>query len=50
MFAHCDHIQISGSQDFSRVLETIDNRFISITVTIIVQSFIKHLQGGPTPV
>jgi hypothetical protein len=34
LFTHCDHLQISGSQDFSRVPKTTENRLISIPVTI----------------
>jgi hypothetical protein len=46
LFTHGDHLQISGSQDFSQVPEAVDNRLTPITVTIIVQYFIMQLQGG----
>jgi hypothetical protein len=50
MFTHCDLLQMSGGQDFSRVPEAVDNRLTAITVTTIVQSFVMELQGGPAPV
>ena len=45
LFTHCGHLQISGSQDFSRVPEIIENRFLAITVTI----FYNAITGWTSP-
>lgn len=50
LFTHCHHLQISGTQDFSWVLKALVNCLIAaITCTVIVESLIMKLQGGPVP-